>query len=157
MRWQRDEYEVDTDRARLDLKLVHGWLSGTYWASDRTYEQVVESWSNSYRVFGLYDTAHDGCLAGFARVTGDGVVFGYVADVFVVPEHRGRGLGKFVMACLLDEPDCAKTKNLFLGTRDAHGLYAQYGWAPLERPDRWLMRVAAKQPRNDAEPDQARR
>jgi len=145
MRWQRDGYEVDTEPDRLDLKQVHGWLSGTYWASDRTYAEVAESWGNSYRVFGLYEQAGEGAMAGFARVTGDGVVFGYVADVFVVPAHRGKGLGKFLMECLLDEPGCAKTKNLFLGTRDAHGLYTQYGWAPLEAPDRWLMRVISNQ------------
>lgn len=135
MRWSRGEYTLDTDRRRLDMDTVLGWLHGTYWAATRPAEQIERSWANSAVVAGLYAGEE---LAGCARVVSDLATVAYLADVFVAPEHRGKGLGRWLVEILLAHPDLAGVKWL-LHTRDAHGLYEPLGFrAPgpraLERP-----------------------
>ncbi len=136
--WQRDSYEISTDPTRLDLSLIHRFLSeSTYWATGRPLEVVRRSIENSMP-FGIY---HERRQVGFARVITDYATFAWIADVFVLPEHRGRGLSKWLMEVMLSHPDLQGFRRWVLGTKDAQGLYAKYGFAPLRRPERWMERA----------------
>ena len=126
--WQRGDLTVDTDPRRLDLALVHGFLSESYWARGRTLEEVERSVESSLS-FGLY---RQEAQVGFARVVSDLVSFAYLADVFVLPEERGRGLGAFLLSCVLAHPELSGVRTWMLFTRDAHGLYRRFGFGPLE-------------------------
>jgi GNAT superfamily N-acetyltransferase len=118
-------YEISTDRARLDIDLIHRFLSEeSYWAKGRERAIVERSIANSIP-FGLY---LDGRQVGFARVVTDTVTFAWLADVFVLPEHRGSGLGKRLVEAVLAQPELAHLKRWMLGTGDAHELYRRYGF-----------------------------
>ena len=130
-------YEVSTDPARLDLDVVHGFLVTAYWCEGIARETVERAVAGSIP-FGLY--APDGAQAGFARVVTDRATFAYLADVFVLPEHRGRGLGVRLVADVLAHPDLQGLRRFHLATADAHGLYARFGLAPHPAPERLLDR-----------------
>jgi GNAT superfamily N-acetyltransferase len=130
-------YEISTDPARLDLDVIHGFLRETYWAKGTTRATVERSIANSIP-FGLY--APDGAQAGFARVVTDRAVFAYLGDVFVLPEHRGRGLGVWLVETVLAHPDLQGLRRFHLATADAHGLYARFGFRPSD-PARMMDRV----------------
>jgi GNAT superfamily N-acetyltransferase len=120
-----DGYELDDDRSRIDLEAVHRYLSEeSYWAKGRVREVVDDLIANAARVVGLY---HDGSLVGFSRTHSDGHTLSYLADVYVLEEHRGRGLGVELVRFSVDEGPLAKTR-WFLHTRDAHELYARFGF-----------------------------
>jgi GNAT superfamily N-acetyltransferase len=121
------DYEISTDRRRLDTALIHRFLSSTYWARNIPPDIVERSIENSL-CFGVYA---QGRQIGFARVITDYATFGYVADVFVLPEHRRRGLAKMLMRAILDHPELRGLRRLLLATRDAHKLYAPFGFKPL--------------------------
>lgn len=125
---------VDTDPARLDLAVVHGFLAESYWAKGIPLETVRRSIRNSL-CFGLYEAE---IQIGFARVVSDRATFAYLADVFVLESHRGRGLGKLLMGAVVAHPDLQGLRRWMLATRDAHGLYAQYGFTPLPVPERFM-------------------
>lgn len=128
-----------TDRARLDVDRIHAFLSGeSYWVRGIHRELVERSLANS-TCFGVYE---GGRQLGFARVVTDHAGFAYLADVFVVPEARGRGrgLGKRLVAFVMAHPDLQRIRRFVLATRDAHGLYAPYGFAPLAAPERFMER-----------------
>jgi GNAT superfamily N-acetyltransferase len=133
-------YELDDDPARVDLDLLWTFLSReAYWARWRTREDVERQVRGAWRVVGAYDTA-SGAMVGFARAISDGVSLAYLADVFVLREHRGAGLGRRLVAEMIDCGPGAAFRWL-LHTDDAHGLYAQFGFGPpdatfLERPSR---------------------
>ena len=132
-----DGYELDDDSDRIDREAVHLYLSGeSYWAAGRTREVMDELISTAARVVGLYTA--DRRQVGFARVVSDGQTVSYLADVYVLEEARGRGLGLALVRCAVDEPPLAGTK-LILHTRDMHRLYAKLGFAaPDERMmERW--------------------
>jgi len=122
---QRDGFTVSTDPARIDLDVVHGFLVRSYWAAGIPRETVARSLRNSL-CFGLYEG--DGQI-GFARAVTDLATFAYLADVFVLESHRGRGLSKWLMECVLDHPDLREVRRWHLVTKDAHGLYARFGFA----------------------------
>jgi GNAT superfamily N-acetyltransferase len=130
-------YELDDDPARIDLDVVWAFLSrDAYWARWRSRDDVERQVRGAWRVVGAYSP--DGKLVGFARAISDGVALAYLADVFVVPEHRGAGLGRRLVAEMVERGPGAGFRWL-LHTDDAHGLYAQFGFAPpdatlLERP-----------------------
>lgn len=126
-----DGFELDDDPARLDVDAIHRFLSEeSYWAKGRTRETVERLVRESQRVVGLY---HDGRQVGFARAVTDGVAFAYLADVYVLPEHRGRGLGVELVREMVEHGPYADRKWL-LHTGDAHGLYRKLGFdAPSER------------------------
>ncbi len=132
-----DPYEISADPARLDLGAVHAYLSGeSYWARGIPRALVERSAANSL-CFGVYAPAA-GEQVGFARVVTDRATFAYLADVYLLPAHRGRGLSKRLMAAVLAHRDLQGLRRFLLATKDAHGLYEQFGFAGLERPD-WMM------------------
>ena len=126
--WTRGEYTISTDPARLDLDVVHGFLARSYWATGRSRERVERAIAGSLP-FGLY---HRTGQVGFARVVTDRVVIAFLADVFVLEAHRGKGLGKWLVEVATGTPDLQKVRRWLLGTRDAHGLYRQFGFTDPE-------------------------
>ncbi len=132
------DYEISTDRARLDVALIHRWLSeDSYWAKGVPRDVVERSIENAL-CFGIYDG--NGAQVGFARVIADKATFAYLADVFVLEAHRGKGLSKTLMAQILAHPELQDLRRWLLATWDAHGLYAQFGFTPLDRPERIMER-----------------
>jgi GNAT superfamily N-acetyltransferase len=132
----RDGFMVSTDRARLDLDAIHGFLAeSSYWAKRIPFEIFARSVENSL-CFGVYDSA--GSQVGFARVISDFATFAYVADVFVLDSHRGRGLGKLLMESILQHPQLQGLRRWVLTTLDAHALYAQFGFTSPKWPERFM-------------------
>ncbi len=130
------DYQLTDDRARFDLDRAHGWISReSYWAAGIPRPVLAKAVAGSL-VVGAY--AGDGEMAGMARVVTDRATFGWICDVFVDAEARGQGLGKAITAYLKAHPDLQGLMRLHLATRDAHGLYAQFGFVPLTGVDRWM-------------------
>jgi GNAT superfamily N-acetyltransferase len=127
---------ITTDPARLDLETVHGFLTGSYWAEGIPRETVARSIRHSI-CFGAFDGDRQ---VGFARVISDRATFAYVADVFVLDSHRGRGIGKRIMAAVTSHPELQNLRLWTLFTRDAHGLYRQVGFREARHPDRLMER-----------------
>ena len=126
------EIAVSTDPSRLDLDVVHGFLTGSYWAAGIPRE-VVERAVRGSLCFGAYLGSQQ---VGFARVISDGATFAYVSDVFVLSSHRGRGVGKLLMAAIMAHPGLQGLRRWTLATRDAHGLYRQFGFSAPRHPER---------------------
>jgi GNAT superfamily N-acetyltransferase len=125
-----DGYELDDDPARIDRDAVHAYLTRSYWAEGRSRETQDALVDAAARLVGLY---RDGEQVGFSRATSDGYVQSYLADVYVLEEHRGRGLGVELVRFSVDEGPLAATK-WYLHTRDAHDLYRRFGFVePSER------------------------
>jgi GNAT superfamily N-acetyltransferase len=136
--WSDGDYVVTTDRSRVDRDVVHRYLAEeSYWAKGRAREVTDQVIDNS-RCYALVHVP-TGAQVGFARVLTDGCWFGWIGDVFVLPEHRG-GRGKFLVQCVME--DLASVRRVSLGTYDAHGLYAQFGFTPVEYPERWMERFS---------------
>ena len=124
--WRQGEYTISDERSRLDFDVIHGFLGGeSYWARGRSRERVEMSVANSLP-FGLY--RGDGRQVGFARVVTDRATFAWLADVFVLPEERGRGLSKWLVECILAHPELQGLRRWLLATRDAQELYRRYGF-----------------------------
>lgn len=128
-------YVISTDRARLDLDVIHGFLTNCYWAKGIPRELVARSIKHSL-CFGVYDGG--GAQVGFARVVSDFATYAYIADVFVLEPHRGRGLGKGLMESIVQHPALQELRRWNLTTRDAHTLYARFGFTPLKFPERYM-------------------
>jgi GNAT superfamily N-acetyltransferase len=132
---RRDGYLVSTERSRLDLDAVHAFLSNeSYWATGISREQLQRAIASSLP-FGVY--CRDQQL-GFARAITAYATFAYLADVFVFESHRRRGVSKLLLEAVVAHPQLQELRRWLLGTRDAHGLYAQFGFIPLEEPARWM-------------------
>ena len=127
MNWRRDDYVLTDDKSQLDLDAVCAWLRATYWAANRPREVIAKSIEHS-ACFGLF---HGGKQVGFARAVTDYSTFAYLCDVIVAPEHRGRGLGKWMIECVLTHP-AMQTSTQCLRTRDAHALYERHGFERTE-------------------------
>jgi GNAT superfamily N-acetyltransferase len=135
--WQRDEYSISTELGRLDIATIHDYLSrSSYWAKGRSLEQVLRSIQNSLN-FGVFDGDEQ---VGFARVVTDYATFAWLADVFILEEHRGQGLSKWLLEVILAHPELQGLRRWLLATHDAHGLYRRYGFTELQEPTRWLER-----------------
>lgn len=137
MQTRHGSHEIDDDPARVDRDAAWSFLSQAYWNGTRTRDEFDRQLDGAWRLVGVYDTA-TGALHGFARALSDGVSTAYLADVFVLPETRGSGLGAAVVTAMIDDGPGTGMRWL-LHTRDAHGLYARFGFAPpddrlLERP-----------------------
>jgi GNAT superfamily N-acetyltransferase len=130
----KDEYEIDDDQARLDLDVVHGFVTGSYWAEGVPRDVVERSVANSLTL-GLYDHQNQ---VGFTRAVTDRATFAWVCDVFVLPEHRGRGLGHWMVETLLAHPDLARIRRFMLATADAHQVYADCGFTPIGDPSQYM-------------------
>ena len=128
-------YTISTDPTRLDVAAIHAYLSRSYWAEGIPLATVAESLAHSL-CFGLFDP--QGAQVGLARVITDWATYAYLCDVYVLEDHRGRGLSKRLMEAVLAHPDLQGLRRFTLATRDAHGLYAQYGFKPLRSPDRHM-------------------
>lgn len=131
---RRGEYAISTDRTRLDLAVVHGYLVRSYWAEGIPRELVRRSIQQSL-CFGLY---HGPKQIGFARVITDYATYGYLGDVFVLEEYRGRGLGKWLIETVMAHPQLQGFRRWSLLTRDAHLLYQAFGFEALAHPERWM-------------------
>lgn len=136
--WRRDEYTISTDRERIDLAVVHEFLSRSYWANNIPFETVRRSIENSL-CFGLYEADEQ---IGFARVVTDSATFAYLCDVFVIENKRGRGLSKWLMETILAHPESQNLRRWMLATKDAHGLYGQFDFTPLDAPEVFMQRHA---------------
>jgi GNAT superfamily N-acetyltransferase len=133
------DYLVSTDPAKLDLAVIHQYLSKeSYWAQNIPVEIVQRSIENSF-CFGLY---HKGRQAGFCRLITDKATFAYLADVFILPEHRGKGLSKWMISFIQQHPDLQQLRRWMLVTKDAQGLYEQFGWTAL--PPELVVRFMTK-------------
>lgn len=136
---ENDGFLISTDRDRLDIDAIHGFLSEeSYWARNRSREQTETAIKNSLP-FGLYKGEN---LVGFARVVTDFATFAYLGDVFVTEEFRGRGLSKWLMRVIVEHPDLQGFRRWILATRDAHTLYEKFGFHGLVHPERWMEKPA---------------
>jgi GNAT superfamily N-acetyltransferase len=131
-----DRYEISNDPARLDVTRIHRFLSTeAYWSAGVTRDVVERSIQNSLP-FGVY--AADGSQVGFARVVTDYATFAWIADVYIEENHRGHGLGKRLVAEILEHPDLQGLRRWMLGTADAHELYRRFGFDELQRGERFM-------------------
>jgi GNAT superfamily N-acetyltransferase len=135
---RNEDYVASSDPARLSLDVIHGYLRRAYWCEGIPRETVRTAIANSLCV-GVYNGKDQ---VGFARAVTDRATFAYVADVFVLDEHRGHGAGKLLIACLTTHPDLQGLRTWMLLTRDAHGLYRQFGFGPSPTPERLMVKTA---------------
>lgn len=134
MEWTKDEFQISTDKGAIDLDYVHDFLSHSYW-SENIPKQVVERSINGSICFSVF---HGARQIGFARVITDEGTFAYLADVFIDEKFRGKGLSKWLMQVIINYPPLQGLRRFMLATRDAHGLYKQFGFEPLNNVDRWM-------------------
>jgi GNAT superfamily N-acetyltransferase len=132
--FRKGEFTVSTDRELIDLDVVHGFLTECYWAKGIPRGVVARSIENSL-CFGLYA---EGKQVGFARIVSDYATYAYIGDVFVLESFRRRGLGKWLMECVMQHPRLQGLRRWSLVTSDAHELYAQFGFAPLKKPENYM-------------------
>jgi GNAT superfamily N-acetyltransferase len=131
-----DGYTISDDPARFDLARAHGWISEkSYWGKRIPYVTFATAVRNSL-TFGAYSP--DGEMAAMARVVTDRATFGWLCDVFVDEAHRGKGLGKALMAWFKAHPDLQGFRRMHLATADAHDLYRQFGFTDLTGAERWM-------------------
>jgi GNAT superfamily N-acetyltransferase len=134
MEWSRETFIVSCDPLKLDRQVVADFLASTYWAQ-RIPRATVEKSIDGSLCFALLDSDR---LIGFARVISDRATIAYLGDVFVLPEYRGRGLGKWLMACVMSHPELQGLRRWILITKDAYDLYAPLGFKPLARPEGYM-------------------
>lgn len=136
----KDNYEISTDKSKLQLNVIHNFLRNAYWSENIPLKIVEKSIQNSL-CYGVYFGKEQ---VGFARVITDYATFAYLADVFVLETHRGKGLSKWLMECLLEHPDLQSIRTMMLKTEDAHGLYKKYGFALPDKPERIMEKRVIK-------------
>ncbi|EPE0640802.1 GNAT family N-acetyltransferase [Vibrio cholerae] len=125
-------FEISTDNNRLNFEVIYEFISQSYWAADIPKATLEKAISNSF-CFGIYDSI--GHQVGFARLITDKATFAYLADVFIIESQRGKGLSKRLVETIVTHPELQGLRRMVLATRDAHGLYAQYGFKPVENPE----------------------
>jgi len=134
---QRGTFSISTDPKRQDVSAIHAYLSQSYWAEGIPVDIVTKSVENSL-CFGLFDGTRQ---IGLARVITDKATFAYLCDVYVLEKYRGLGLGKWLMEAVRAHPELQNLRQFVLITRDAHGLYEQFGFSSLNNPDRYMALV----------------
>ncbi len=132
--WRRGEYSISTDKGRLDVAVIHGFLTMSYWAAGVPMDVVKRSIEHSL-AFGVYKEDQQ---VGFARVITDYATFAYLGDVFILEPFRGRGLSKWLMEVIVGHPELQGLRRWVLLTRDAHGLYRKVGFTELSHPERYM-------------------
>ncbi|HEX5222744.1 MAG TPA: GNAT family N-acetyltransferase [Verrucomicrobiae bacterium] len=132
--WKRDNLIITTDPARQDVDAIHAYLTRAYWCENIPREIVERAVRNSL-CFGLFDGASQ---VGLARVVTDYATYAYLCDVYVLESHRGRGLGKWLIECVMAHPQLQGLRRFNLATRDAHELYKPFGFQPLRQPEAHL-------------------
>ena len=133
--WRRGEYTISTDRSRLDIDVIHEFLTNCYWSPGIPREIVQRGIANA-ECFGIFHRERQ--QVGFARAVTDYTTFAWLADVFVVEAHRRKGLSKWLMECILSHPQLQGFRRWVLATRDAHALYARFEFKPLNDATRWM-------------------
>ena len=134
--WKRGDYTISCDPKRLDLGVVHGFLTTSYWALGVSEDVVRRSIEHSL-CFGVYDQESQ---VGFARVITDRATFAYLADVFILDSYQGHGLGMWLIETIVAHPELSGLRRWILVTRDAHDLYRKYGFTELRNPERFMER-----------------
>lgn len=134
MEWTKDDFSISTGKEKLDAAYIHRFLSQSYWAEEIPLEVVQRSIRGSL-CFGVY---HNNKQIGFARIITDEATFAYLCDVFIDENFRGKGLSKWLMETIIAYPGLQGLRRFMLATRDAHGLYRQYGFTELTFTDRWM-------------------
>jgi GNAT superfamily N-acetyltransferase len=135
MEWKQEEFTVSDCRENLDVELIYHFLNSlSYWAKDIPREVIVKSLDNSL-CFGLFEGNKQ---IGFGRVVTDCATFAYLADVFVVEEYRKKGLGKWLIECIVKHPQLQGLRRWMLATADAQELYHRYGFVSLSNPERFM-------------------
>lgn len=137
MNFDKEGFTISTEKNKLDINVIHSFLNRTYWAEGITIETIRRSIEGSL-CFGVFD--HDKQI-GFARMITDKATFAYLADVFIIEEYRGRGLSKWLMSVIMSHPDLQNLRRMILVTKDAHGLYKQFGFVPLINVERWMQKL----------------
>jgi len=132
--------EISTDKSKLQLEVIHHFLTNAYWAKGRTLHDVKKTIEHCL-CFGVY---HEEKQIGFARIATDYTVFAYIMDVFILPDHRGKGYSKQLMKAINEEPQLKLCKVWMLKTLDAHGLYKQFGYTELGHPEKVMERILNK-------------
>jgi GNAT superfamily N-acetyltransferase len=127
-------YNFSADKSKLAPSVIHAFLTESYWSQGCSMDNVLRRIENSM-CFGVYDGETQ---IGFARVITDKATFAYLADVFILEQYRGQGLSKQLLAFILAQPDLQNLKRWVLATRDAHGLYTQFGFSPFSHPELWM-------------------
>lgn len=135
---RQDNFLVSTDPTKIDLAVTHGYLARSYWSEAIPEELLARAIAHSL-CFGVYQEAGEKLTqVGFARIISDYATYAYLCDVFILEEYRGQGLSKFMMACIKAHPDLQGLRRWSLLTRDAHGLYHQFGFQPITSPERYM-------------------
>lgn len=134
MEWTKDDYHITTNKEQINVDYVYGFLRQTYWAENIPLDTVRRSIEGSLCFSVFYGEQQ----VGFARVITDGATFAYLADVFIDENFRGRGLSKWLMEVIIGHPSLQGLRRFLLATKDAHGLYRQFGFQPLPSVDRWM-------------------
>ncbi len=139
MIWSKESFSISTDPAHLDLEKIHHFLYHSYWAQGIPLATVQKSISHSLS-FGLYrtETANLRSQIGFARVVSDFATFAYLCDVYVEQSHRGLGLSRWLLECIMAHPELQGLRRFCLGTKDAQGLYAKFGFKVHPQPENWM-------------------
>lgn len=133
---KQDEYLMSTDPAKLDPVAVHAFLTNVYWCQGISLELIEKALANSL-CFGIY---HQGQQVGLSRVVTDYATYAYLCDVYVLEAHRGKGLGHWMVECVMTHPELQNLRRFTLATRDAHGIYAAFGFTPPKAPERQMER-----------------
>lgn len=139
----KEKYLISTDKSKLNISVIHDFLSSSYWAENIPIEIVKKSIENSL-CFGVYindkEVSLDGKQVGFARIISDFSTYAYLADVFILQEERRKGLSKWLMECILKHKELQQLRSIALMTKDAQGLYEKYGFKINPYPDRYMLK-----------------
>lgn len=130
-----NKFIISTDKSKIDLEFVHGFLSNSYWSPGVPMETVKKAMHGSL-CFGVYENDKQ---VGYARMVTDTATFAYLADVFIDENYRGKGLGKWLVKTILAHPDLQGLRRIMLATRDAHALYEQLGFIAINNPERYMV------------------
>ena len=135
-----DDYIISGDKSKLDITLIHSFITNAYWAKGRTYEEVKNTIHYS-DCFGIYKNSHQ---VGFARVLSDYTVFAYLMDVFIISAYRGKGLSKKLLTAVFEDSKFKQVKKWMLATSDAHGLYEKFGFKVVSNPGKHMEKTVSK-------------